>query len=90
MAARPDSGDGMQSTTHSQHGGLTSAVPVCVVAVFAVAACCRCADMPLSHLNRRRFCHVVAIIPGPSEPDHVEPYIEPLLDEFCSFGPDGE
>lgn len=46
--------------------------------------------MPLSHLNRRRFCHVVAIIPGPSEPDHVEPYIEPLLDEFCSFGPGGE
>jgi hypothetical protein len=46
--------------------------------------------MPLSHLNRRRFCHVVGIIPGPSEPDNVEPYVQDLLEEFIRFGPAGE
>lgn len=45
--------------------------------------------MPLSHLNRRRFCHVVGIIPGPSEPEHVEPYVASLLDDFNRFGPSG-
>ena len=35
--------------------------------------------MPLSHLNRRRFSHVVGIIPGPKE-----------LEEYKQYGPTGE
>jgi hypothetical protein len=50
----------------------------------------RCADMPLSHLNRRRFSHVVGIIPGPSEPSKIDPYLEPLLDDFKKYGPQGK
>ena len=50
----------------------------------------RCADMPLSHLNRRRFSHVVGIIPGPSEPSNIDPYLEPLLDDFKKYGPQGK
>jgi hypothetical protein len=45
--------------------------------------------MPLSHLNRRRFCHVVGIIPGPKEPCSVDPYLEKLLAEFKQYGPQG-
>lgn len=45
--------------------------------------------MPLSHLNRRRFCHVVGIIVGPQEPSNVDPYVEDLLEEFIKYGPQG-
>lgn len=51
---------------------------------------CRCADMPLSQLNRRRFCHVVGIIPGPKEPINIDPYLERLLQEFKQYGPSGK
>lgn len=54
------------------------------------ALCCRCADMPLSHLNRRRFFHVVGIIPGPKEPSNLDPYLENLVEEFQQYGPSGE
>lgn len=50
----------------------------------------RCADMPLSHLNRRRFTHIVGIIPGPAEPSNIDPYLEPLLEEFNKYGPKSE
>lgn len=46
--------------------------------------------MPLSQLNRRRFCHVVGIIPGPKEPVKLNPYLESLVQEFKQFGPGGE
>ena len=49
----------------------------------------RCGDMPLGHLNRRCHSHVVGIIPGPKEPDKLDPYLEPLLDEFKAYGPKG-
>lgn len=45
--------------------------------------------MPLSHLNRRRFCHIVGIIPGPKEPCSVDPYLQKLLAEFKQYGPKG-
>lgn len=46
--------------------------------------------MPLSQLNRRRFCHVVGIIPGPKEPVNIDPYLEDLLQDFNNYGPAGE
>lgn len=46
--------------------------------------------MPLSQLNRRRFCHVVGIIPGPKEPINIDPYLERLLQEFKQYGPSGK
>lgn len=46
--------------------------------------------MPLSHLNRRCYTYVVGIIPGPLEPEHIEPYLEPLLEELKEYGPEGE
>lgn len=46
--------------------------------------------MPLSHLNRRCYSHIVGIIPGPQEPKNLDPYLQPLLDEFKQFGPQGE
>ena len=46
--------------------------------------------MPLSQLNRRRFCHIVGIIPGPKEPVKIDPYLENLLEEFKQYGPAGE
>jgi hypothetical protein len=46
--------------------------------------------MPLSQLNRRRFCHVVGIIPGPKEPVKLDPYLENLVQEFKQYGPTGE
>lgn len=30
---------------------------------------------------------VLAVIPGPSEPQHIEPYIQPLIDDLKKFGP---
>lgn len=52
----------------------------------------RCADMPVSHLNRRCYSHIVGIIPGPQEPRNLDPYLEPLLEEFRRYrpGPKGE
>lgn len=45
--------------------------------------------MPLSHVNRRRFSHIVGIIPGPKEPSNVDPYLQRLVEEFKQFGPQG-
>ena len=50
---------------------------------------CRCADMPLGHLNRRCHSHIVAIIPGPKEPDRLDAYLKPVLKEFKELGPKG-
>lgn len=46
--------------------------------------------MPLSHLNRRCYSHIVGIIPGPQEPKNLDPYLQPLVDEFKQYGPKGE
>jgi hypothetical protein len=46
--------------------------------------------MPLSQLNRRRFSHVVGIIPGPTEPGNIGPFLEDMLEEFKLYGPKGE
>lgn len=45
--------------------------------------------MPLGHLNRRCHSHIVAIIPGPKEPDKLDAYLKPVLKEFKEFGPKG-
>lgn len=43
----------------------------------------RCADLPVTHRTQRRFCMPLAIIPGPSEPKNMWPYLQPMAREFA-------
>ena len=47
----------------------------------------RCADLPHIDRNKRRFNHILVIIPGPSEPKNTAPYFAELLDEFAAHAP---
>ena len=49
--------------------------------------CYRCCDIPQSHRSKRPFVKVLAIIPGPSEPHSMDPYVLPILEEFEACRP---
>ena len=53
-------------------------------------ASCRCADLPYVFRSNRNFCHLLVIIPGPTEPANVEPYVEELFQDFKQHGPSGD
>jgi len=50
---------------------------------------CRCADIPYIHRNKSKFAHILAIIPGPSEPKNIMPYIKRTVAAFARLGPSG-
>lgn len=43
--------------------------------------------MPLAHLNKRQYSHIVVIIPGPKEPSSLAPYLTGVLQDFADYGP---
>ena len=49
----------------------------------------RCADLSPAYRNKRRFSHIIAIIPGPKEPSNIAPYLQKTLDAFRKYGPEG-
>ena len=53
----------------------------------AAPCTCRCKDLPASHVNKREFTRLLAIIPGPREPLELAPYLEPILRAFKRYGP---
>jgi hypothetical protein len=50
----------------------------------------RCCDVSAAQRMKRRFSHIVAIIPGPVEPKNLEPYLQNTLDVLQKHGPEGE
>lgn len=44
-------------------------------------------DLPLEHRAKRRFCGVLAIIPGPGEPSYLGFVLRLVATEFISYGP---
>ena len=43
----------------------------------------RCANMPNLYRSKRKFCRVVALIPGPKEPPSMDPYVNLMVHEFA-------
>lgn len=50
----------------------------------------RCEDLPHACRSKLRFTHILAIIPGPSEPANLAPYLEDTLAALQRFAPAGE
>lgn len=46
----------------------------------------RCEDIPHAH-RKLAFTHILVVIPGPSEPACMDPYLENTLDAFKAFAP---
>lgn len=49
----------------------------------------RCTDIPVTHRGRRAFCLPLLVIPGPSEPPSMAPYLRHTLEAFQKYGPFG-
>lgn len=47
----------------------------------------RCGDLPHQERSKLNFTRILAIIPGPSEPKQLEPYLEDTLAAFNKFQP---
>lgn len=48
---------------------------------------CRCRDLPLLHVNKRRFSVVLAIISGPAEPKTMNAVLDRIVTDFEQYGP---
>jgi hypothetical protein len=46
----------------------------------------RCLDIPASHRNKLRFCKIVVIIPGPTQPSSINASIKGILQEAQEYG----
>eukprot|EP00884_Botryococcus_braunii_P006790 jgi/Botrbrau1/16111/Bobra.7_2s0075.1 len=67
--------DGYQPYTSSKHS----------TAIFTL----RCLDIPASHRNKLRFCKIVVIIPGPTQPSSINASIKGILQEAQEYANDG-
>eukprot|EP00882_Tetradesmus_deserticola_P007756 GHRQ01008166.1.p1 GENE.GHRQ01008166.1~~GHRQ01008166.1.p1 ORF type:complete len:392 (+),score=63.85 GHRQ01008166.1:1269-2444(+) len=47
----------------------------------------RCGDLPHQDRSKLRFTRILAIIPGPSEPKNLDPYLQDTLAAFNKFSP---
>ncbi|KAK9795844.1 hypothetical protein WJX73_002457 [Symbiochloris irregularis] len=47
----------------------------------------RCLDIPFHHRTKRRFLHILGIIP--EEPANMDPFLAPLREELACAGPCG-
>ena len=47
-------------------------------------------NIPERMRSQLQFTKLLAIIPGPSEPSAMDPYISPIVMDFKKHGPDGE
>jgi hypothetical protein len=47
----------------------------------------RCGDLPHQDRSKLRFTRILAIIPGPSEPKSLDPYLQETLAAFREFSP---
>jgi hypothetical protein len=50
---------------------------------------CRSADIPEKYKGKKEFSEVCIIVPGPREPKNLDVYLEPLLEDFKAYGPNG-
>jgi hypothetical protein len=48
----------------------------------------RCGDLPHVERSKLLFTRILVIIPGPSEPKNLEPYLQDTLSAFKSFAPE--
>eukprot|EP00884_Botryococcus_braunii_P007856 jgi/Botrbrau1/17071/Bobra.31_2s0002.2 len=67
--------DGYQTFKNSKHS----------MAIFRL----RCLDIPASHRNKLRFCKVIVIVPGPTQPSSIHAFLSGVLKEAQQYANDG-